>query len=96
VDSGLTLGWTYDRGPQRQVFVAGVIHRWAQNVTGTGNATAVSPQLTFSGNNNRIDGWSYNAVGNPESPESDLCSMGWKLLYDNIGVWQRFGTKWAI
>ena len=60
MDSGLTLGWTYDRYG----------NRWAQNVTGTGNATAVSPQLTFSGNNNRIDGWSYNAVGN--------------LLYDNI------------
>jgi len=74
VDEGLTLGWNYDRygnrGPRRQVFVAGVINRWDQSVTGTGNATAVSPQLSFTGNNNRIDGWSYDAAGN--------------LLYDQI------------
>ena len=34
VDDGLVLGWTYDRYG----------NRWAQNVTGTGNASAVSPQ----------------------------------------------------
>jgi hypothetical protein len=53
VDDGLVLGWTYDRYG----------NRWEQNVTGTGNASAVSPQLTFSGNNNRIDGWLYDAAG---------------------------------
>jgi len=58
VDNGLTLGWTYDRYG----------NRWAQNATGSGNASAVQPQLTFYGSNgvvtNRIDGWSYNAAGN--------------------------------
>ena len=60
VDVGLVLGWTYDRYG----------NRWAQNVTGTGNASAVSPQLSFTGNNNRIDGWLYDAACN--------------LLYDYI------------
>ena len=60
VDDGLVLGWTYDRYG----------NRWEQNVTGTGNASAVSPQLSFTGNNNRIDGWFYDAAGN--------------LLYDYI------------
>jgi len=53
-DYGLKLNWTYDRYG----------NRWAQNATGTGNASAVQPQLTFTGNTNRIDGWSYDAVGN--------------------------------
>jgi len=53
-DNGLTLDWTYDRYG----------NRWAQNATGTGNASAVQPQLTFYGNTNRIDGWSYSASGN--------------------------------
>jgi RHS repeat-associated protein len=64
VDAGLTLGWTYDRYG----------NRWAQNVTGSGNATAVQGQMTFYGTsgvvNNRIDGWLYDAAGN--------------LLFDNI------------
>jgi hypothetical protein len=72
VDSGLSLGWTYDRYG----------NRWAQNATGSGNASAVQPQLSFSGNNNHIDGWSYDDAGNPGSPESDSCSTGWKLLND--------------
>jgi len=54
VDKGLMLGWTYDRYG----------NRWAQNATGTGNASAVRAQLTFYGNTNRIDGWSYSASGN--------------------------------
>jgi RHS repeat-associated protein len=54
VDNGLTLGWTYDRYG----------NRWAQNATGSGNASAVQPQLSFSGNNNHVDGWSYDADGN--------------------------------
>jgi len=71
-DNGLTLGWTYDRYG----------NRWAQNATGTGNATAVQPQLTFYGSNgvntNRIDGpgpgcspsqaYCYDAAGNLASP----------------------------
>ncbi|HEY1255850.1 MAG TPA: RHS repeat-associated core domain-containing protein, partial [Terracidiphilus sp.] len=60
VDAGLTLGWTYDRYG----------NRWAQNATGSGSATATQGQLSFTGNNNRIDGWLYDAAGN--------------LLYDNI------------
>ena len=37
VDNGLTLGWTYDRYG----------NRWAQNATGSGNVSAVQPQLSF-------------------------------------------------
>jgi RHS repeat-associated protein len=54
VDSGLALGWTYDRYG----------NRWTQSATGTGNASAVQPNLSFTGNNNRVDGWSYDAAGN--------------------------------
>ena len=38
-------------------------YRWRDNVvtiTGSGNASAVQPQLSFSGNNNHVDGWSYD------------------------------------
>ncbi|MFP5204738.1 MAG: RHS repeat domain-containing protein [Acidobacteriota bacterium] len=54
VDNGLDLGWTYDRYG----------NRWAQNATGTGTAGATQPQLTFTGNNNRVDGWVYDDAGN--------------------------------
>jgi len=54
VDNGLTLGWTYDRYG----------NRWAQNATGSGNASAVQPQLSFTGNTNHVDGWSYDDAGN--------------------------------
>jgi RHS repeat-associated protein len=68
VDGGLTLSWTYDRGPRRQVFVAGVEdrygNRWTQTATGTGNASAVQPNLAFYGNNNQVSGWDYDAAGN--------------------------------
>jgi RHS repeat-associated protein len=68
VDGGLTLGWTYDRGPRRQVFVAGVEdrygNRWTQSANGTGNASAVQPNLAFYGNNNQVSGWDYDAAGN--------------------------------
>jgi RHS repeat-associated protein len=55
----MALNWTYDRYG----------NRWGQTATctaGTGNctATAVQPQLTFFGNTNRIDNWSYDAAGN--------------------------------
>jgi RHS repeat-associated protein len=67
VDNTLSLSWTYDRGPQRQVFVAGVEdrygNRWAQNASGSGNISAVQPQLSF-GNANQVTGWSYDADGN--------------------------------
>jgi RHS repeat-associated protein len=48
--AGLNLSWTYDRYG----------NRWAQNATGSGGAGAVQPQLSFTGNNNRVDGWNYD------------------------------------
>jgi RHS repeat-associated protein len=54
VDDGLTLGWTYDRYG----------NRWTQTATGTGNASAVQPNLAFYGNNNQVSGWDYDAAGN--------------------------------
>jgi RHS repeat-associated protein len=53
VDNGLALGWTYDRYG----------NRWAQNATGSGNASATQPQLSF-GNTNQVSGWSYDGAGN--------------------------------
>jgi hypothetical protein len=53
-DDGLVLVWSYDRYG----------NRWTQTASGSGNATAVQPSLTFSGNNNRIDGFTYDAAGN--------------------------------
>jgi RHS repeat-associated protein len=52
-DAGLSLGWTYDRYG----------NRWAQNATGSGNAAATQPQLSFA-NTNQVVGWSYDADGN--------------------------------
>jgi len=54
VDDGLELNWTYDRYG----------NRWSQAATGSGNASAVQPNLSFTGNTNRVDGWSYDAAGN--------------------------------
>lgn len=53
VDNGLALGWTYDRYG----------NRWAQNATGTGNASATQPQLSF-GSTNQVSSWSYDDAGN--------------------------------
>ena len=53
VDAGLTLDWTYDRYG----------NRWAQTATGSGNASAAQPQLSF-GNTNQVAGWTYDADGN--------------------------------
>jgi len=53
VDDGLELNWTYDRYGDR----------WSQAATGSGNASAVQPNLSFTGNTNRVDGWSYDAAG---------------------------------
>ncbi|MGB8028034.1 MAG: RHS repeat-associated core domain-containing protein [Terracidiphilus sp.] len=53
VDNTLSLSWTYDRYG----------NRWAQNASGTGNISAVQPQLSF-GNTNQVAGWSYDADGN--------------------------------
>jgi RHS repeat-associated protein len=53
VDDGLALSWTYDRYG----------NRWAQNASGSGNASAVQPQLSFA-NSNQVVGWSYDADGN--------------------------------
>ena len=47
VDGGLTLSWTYDRYG----------NRWTQSANGTGNASAVQPNLAFYGNNNQVSGW---------------------------------------
>src|SRR5580658_1153322 len=52
-DAGMTLNWAYD--------IYG--NRWSQTATGTGGS-ATQPQLSFTGNNNRIDGYSYDADGN--------------------------------
>ncbi len=54
VDDGLALGWTYDRYG----------NRWEQTASGSGNASAVQPNLTFYGNNNQVTGWSYDPDGN--------------------------------
>jgi RHS repeat-associated protein len=51
--SGLTLTWQYDRFG----------NRLSQSASGTTSCTAYQPQLTFTGSNNRIDGWSYDAAG---------------------------------
>jgi RHS repeat-associated protein len=66
-DEGLLLTWQYDRYG----------NRWNQTASTapgynppSGDVSAVQPQLTFTGNNNRIDGWLYDAAGN--------------LLYDYI------------
>jgi len=60
-DVGLLITWQYDRYG----------NRWDQTASTapgynppSGNVSAVQPQLTFTGNTNRIDGWSYDAVGN--------------------------------
>ncbi len=53
-DAGMDLTWTYDRYG----------NRWSQTATGTGAGGATQPSLTFNGNTNRIDGYSYDAAGN--------------------------------
>jgi RHS repeat-associated protein len=54
VDDTLALSWTYDRYG----------NRWAQSASGSGNISAVQPNLTFDTNNNQVAGWSYDADGN--------------------------------
>jgi RHS repeat-associated protein len=39
-------------------------NRWTQSANGTGNASAVQPNLAFYGNNNQVSGWDYDAAGN--------------------------------
>lgn len=48
------MSWTYDRYG----------NRWSQTATGTGAGGATQPSLTFNGNTNRADGYSYDAAGN--------------------------------
>lgn len=50
-NNGEGCSWDYDRYG----------NRWHQNAH---SGTCLTPQLTFSGNNNRIDGYSYDADGN--------------------------------
>jgi YD repeat-containing protein len=60
-DKGLLLTWQYDRYGNRWSQTAGTIPGY--NPPG-GNVSAVQPQLSFSGNNNHVDGWSYDDDGN--------------------------------
>jgi YD repeat-containing protein len=53
-DSGMDLAWAYDRYG----------NRWSQTATGTGGGGATQPSLTFSGNNNRANGYQCDAAGN--------------------------------
>ena len=53
-DSGMDLTFARDRYG----------NRWSQTATGTGGGGATQPSLTFNGNNNRIDGYQYDAAGN--------------------------------
>jgi RHS repeat-associated protein len=54
VENTPALTWAYDRYG----------NRWTQTATGTGNASAVQPNLAFYGNNNQVSGWDYDAAGN--------------------------------
>lgn len=53
-DAGMDLTWAYDRYG----------NRWSQTATGSGGGGATQPSLTFNGNTNRADGYSYDAAGN--------------------------------
>jgi RHS repeat-associated protein len=53
-DAGMDLAWAYDRYG----------NRWSQTAAGTGGGGATQPSLTFSGDNNRADGYSDDAAGN--------------------------------
>jgi RHS repeat-associated protein len=64
VDDTLALNWTYDRYG----------NRWAQNASGSGNISAVQPNLSFNGNNNQVTGWSYDADGNLTNDERNSYS----------------------
>jgi len=48
LDTGMGCSWDYDRYG----------NRWHQN---TYNGSCTTPMFTFSGNNNRIDGYGYDA-----------------------------------
>jgi RHS repeat-associated protein len=66
--AGLTLGWTYDSFGNRK----------AQTATGTGSAP--QPSFTFSGNNNRADGFGYDLAGNITTD-----NLGQSYQYDGEG-----------
>jgi RHS repeat-associated protein len=77
-DVGLLLTWQYDRYG----------NRWNQTASTapgynppSGDVSAVQPQLTFNGNNNRIDGWLYDTAG-------DLThdGLGNTYSYDDDGM----------
>ena len=53
-DAGMDLSWAYDRYG----------NRWSQTATGSGGGGATQPSLTFNGDTNRADGYSYDAAGN--------------------------------
>jgi len=50
----MDLTWAYDRYG----------NRWSQTATGSGGGGATQPSLTFNGDTNRADGYSYDAAGN--------------------------------
>jgi RHS repeat-associated protein len=52
--AGMNISWTYDRYG----------NRWSQSASGSSGCTIALPSLSFTGNNNRIDGWHYDAAGN--------------------------------
>jgi RHS repeat-associated protein len=56
VPSGQTYWYTYDYDR--------LGNRWHQSLNGTGGPPGNTSSLSFSGSNNRIDGYSYDAAGN--------------------------------
>ncbi len=59
----------------------------AQNATGSGNASVVQPQLRFSGNNNNVDGWSYDDAGNVLNDGRNsrvASSTGWESVEEAL------------
>jgi hypothetical protein len=53
-----------------------------QNATGTGNASVVQLQLSFTGNTDRADSWSYDDAGN--------------LLYDERNTYTYDAENWPV
>jgi RHS repeat-associated protein len=66
--AGLNLSWVYDSFG----------NRWSQTATGTGSAP--QPTFTFSQNNNRADGLTYDPAGN-----TTIDNLGQTYTYDAEG-----------
>jgi|GEM_PF-1334368 len=52
--NGINISWTYDQLGNRRT----------QSASGTTSCTIGQPTLSYSGSNNRIDGWQYDLAGN--------------------------------